>query len=132
MDKIYNIFSLTRNTNYFFKTILLFIYLFLENVFFFFFWLLAIIEFFFFGGGGGGGLFTVGQTTELNPAINFNDLPPAGCWLVVWLQFGSFSSLIWLVQLIIFSPPSPNRTVPNPIFDLRYPIFGVGTGFVKD
>ena len=48
------------------------------------------------------------------------DLPPAGCWLVVWLQFGSFSSLLWLIQLMIFSPPSPNRTVPNPIFDLRY------------
>ena len=77
--------------------------------------------FFFFGGGGGWwGLFTVGQTTKLNPTINFNDLLPAGCWLVVWLQFGSFSSLLWLVQLMIFSPPSPNRTVPNPIFDLRY------------
>ncbi|XP_030950156.1 uncharacterized protein LOC115974079 [Quercus lobata] len=34
--------------------------------------------------------------------------------------------------VIILSPPSPNRTVPNPMFDLRYPLFGVGTGFVKD
>ena len=101
-------------------------------MYFLFLLLLAITENVFFFFWGGRGLFTVGQTTELNPAINFNDLPPAGCWLVVWLQFGSFSSLIWLVQLIIFSPPSLNRIVPNPIFDLRYPIFGIGTGFVKD